>query len=435
MWELKPSIVLISIDALKPDFLFGSKDVEIELPNLRKYFIENGTFASDGVQSVFPPFTYPCHQSIITGTNPVKHGISNNCLFDPTGIHKGAWHWRTSKKVKNLWGESKLNGYVSGSASFPTSAGADGDYIAPEFWFDGTEFDSELLDLIATPKGLISEMESEIGRFASGYELTDESDEQRYKELMFLIEKKLVNTVDKKPFFVSGYFASFDESAHIHGVYSKEAKASLVKIDEMLGEVVRRVHELTDDNVIVCVVSDHGVITNEFDISPNVLFRENDLLEVDESGKVKDWKVYSQRAGGICEVRLKNREDKETYNKVKNILSNLLSDENAGVYEVLDNCQSIERGGFPKSDFVIVAKEGYEIRDNVSGKYLTTDTYQKAQHGYSEFYDDMKASFFIEGKGIQKNRNIGKMKLVDIAPTLANLMGFELEDAEGKNVL
>lgn len=431
----KPSVVLISIDGMKPEFLFGSKNIEMELPNLKKYFIENGTYASGGVQSVFPTFTYPCHQTIITGTNPVKHGISNNQLFDPTGKHKGAWNWITSSKVKNLWEESKLNSYVSGSASFPTSAGAKGDYIAPEFWFDGTDFDSQLLDLIARPQGLISEMEKEIGRFASGYELTDESDEQRFKELLYLIENKLSKDIDEKPFFVSGYFASFDESAHQHGVYSEQAKASLVKIDEMVGRIVRRVHEITKDNVIVCVVSDHGVIDNRFNISPNVLFREKGLLEADESGRIISWKAYAQRAGGTCEIRLKNSDDKAVAAEVKAILLELVHNENSGIYEVLDKSQCIDRGGFPAADFALVAKAGYEIREDVVGSYLTADIHQKAQHGYSEFYDDMRASFLIEGKGIQKNRCVGKIKLVDIAPTLANLMGFELEGAEGSNIL
>jgi predicted AlkP superfamily pyrophosphatase or phosphodiesterase len=431
----KPSVVLISIDALKPEFLFQSEQIGVELPNLKKYFLDNGTYAGKGVQSVFPTFTYPCHQSIITGTNPVKHGIANNKLFDPVEKHKGAWHWRCTKKVKTLWEAAKENGYITASASFPASAGAKGDYIAPEFWYDGTEFDSVLVDLMSVPQGLVSEMELEIGKYPNGYELNDESDEQRYKALIWLLENKLQPNLRGKPFFVSGYFASFDESAHNNGVHSDVAKMSLEKIDEMVGEIIDKVHSITNGNVVICVVSDHGTMDNTHNISPNVLFQENGLIELDGKGYVARWDVWSQRAGGISEVRLRDKTDMETYLKVKKILGDLALDEEGGVLEILDNEASMRRGGFPKSDFVIVAKKGYEIRDNVSGPYCSTKLHQKAQHGYSEFYEEMRASFMIEGVDIEKRRDIGEMKLIDIAPTLANCMGFVLEDADGENVL
>lgn len=100
----KVSVLLVSVDALKPEFVFEQERLGISLPNISKYFVENGTFAGGGVQSVFPTFTYPCHQSIITGTNPATHGIYNNGIFDPLGEHMGAWHWFASRKVENLGG-------------------------------------------------------------------------------------------------------------------------------------------------------------------------------------------------------------------------------------------------------------------------------------------------------------------------------------------
>ena len=37
--------------------------------------------------------------------------------------------------------------------------------------------------------------------------------------------------------------------------------------------------------------------------------------------------------------------------------------------------------------------------------------------------------------GIEKGKKLGNFSIVNIAPTLANLMGFEMETAEGKRVL
>ena len=47
----------------------------------------------------------------------------------------------------------------------------------------------------------------------------------------------------------------------------------------------------------------------------------------------------------------------------------------------------------------------------------------------------MRASFMLEGEGIEAGMDLGAMNLIDIAPTLAGLMGFELFDAEGKCIL
>ena len=47
---------------------------------------------------------------------------------------------------------------------------------------------------------------------------------------------------------------------------------------------------------------------------------------------------------------------------------------------------------------------------------------------------DMRASFYIEGVNIAKNKDIEELRLVDIAPTLANIMGFSMPTAEGQNI-
>ena len=69
------------------------------------------------------------------------------------------------------------------------------------------------------------------------------------------------------------------------------------------------------------------------------------------------------------------------------------------------------------------------------GEYLDSNTAQKAQHGYCENLKDMRASFYIEGKNIEENKDIEELRLVDVAPTLANIMGFEIPTAEGMNIL
>ena len=435
MEKNRPSVLLVSVDALKPEFVFEQKRLGISLPNISRYFVEGGACARGGVKSVFPTFTYPCHQSIITGVCPATHGTYNNGVFDPMGDHLGAWHWFANRKVKTLWEAAKENGYVSASVAFPTSVGAKGDYVAPEFWWDGSEFDSLLLDAVAKPQGMILEMEEEIGRYAGGLDLTEEGDRQRFKAAMWVLEHKIAPECSEKPFFLSAYFASFDETAHQRGVYSKEAAGALEKIDSMLGEMIQKVHEMTNGHVVVCVCSDHGTLDNQYNISPNVKLKEAGLIDTDVYGRVTSWRAWSQRAGGMSEIRLKDPEDEEAKSCLKNVMEQLALEEDSGILEVVDREGARARGGFPLAEYVLVSQKGYEIRDNVNGPYCTTKLHQKAQHGYSENFEEMRASFMLEGEGIQAGDDLGAMNLIDIAPTLAALMSFELPDAEGTCVL
>lgn len=429
-----PSILLVSVDALKPEFVFEQERLGVKLPVITNYFVEKGLTAGAGMKSVFPTFTYPCHQSMITGTNPAIHKIVNNGIFDPLGEHLGAWHWFANTEVKTLWEAAKENGYWSASVAFPTSVGARGDFIAPEFWWDGSALDSRFIDAVAKPQGIIAEMEKEIGQYAGGLDLSDNGDAQRGKAALWMLKNKIAPVISEKPFFMSAYFASFDESAHQYGVYSNEAARSLEKIDKMLGELIEEAMKITDGHLIVCVVSDHGSLDNTHNISPNVLLHDAGLVQTDENGRVISWKAFSQRAGGTAEVRLADPEDKEAADALKKIMDQLLADENSGIMEVLNGEEARKRGGFPEAAYVLVSDKGYELRDDVTGDYCRTRLTQKAQHGYNENFPEMRASFMLTGEGITKG-NVENVHLIDVAPTLAGLMGFVLPDAEGRDLL
>lgn len=432
MNETRPSVLLISVDALKPEFVFEQERLGVRLPNITKYFVEQGLTAREGMKSVFPTFTYPCHQSMITGVNPAVHGIVNNGIFDPTGAHLGAWHWFVNDKVKTLWEAAKESGYCVASVAFPTSVGAKGDFIAPEFWWDGSALDSRFIDAVAKPQGMILEMEKEIGTYAGGLDLSDAGDAQRGKAALWVLKNKL--TASEKPFFMTAYFASFDESAHQNGVYSKEAAASLEKIDKMLGELIETARTIAGDDLVVCVDSDHGSLDNTHNISPNVLLHKAGLIETDESGAVTAWKAFSQRAGGTAEIRLADPQDKEAAKALADVMETLKQDPESGILEVLIGEEARARGGFPESAYVLVSKKGYELRDDVIGEYCRTRLTQKAQHGYSEEFPEMRASFMLWGRGIEHG-NVEHVRLIDVAPTLAGIMGATLPDAQGRDLL
>lgn len=431
----KINVLFISIDALKPEFVTEPEKFGINLPNISQYFIKNGVIASQGVKSVFPSFTYTCHQTMITGTYPDTHGIYNNIMFDPDGTHKGAWHWFVSDRVPSLWKLAKEQGYCSASVAFPTSVGAQGDFIVPEFWWDGSPLDTKFIDAVSVPQGLASEIEAEIGRFPGGLDLTVDGDRRRKEAAIWLLRHKIGPQQAIKPFFMSAYFASYDETAHIHGVYSSEALNALEQIDGMIGELIDAAYENSAYPLVVCLASDHGSIDNHHCIRPNVKLREAGLIQLDGQHRVASWKAWSQRAGGTCEIRLKDSDDAESKDRLKRIMEELKADRENGILEVLTGEQAkMVRKGFSKAEYVLVAHKGFEIRDDVMGDYMTTALVQKAQHGYSEEFPEMRASFCLAGPGIPAGMDILHCNLVDIAPTLASIMGISMPSAQGENL-
>ncbi|MDZ4910303.1 alkaline phosphatase family protein, partial [Clostridium perfringens] len=197
----------------------------------------------------------------------------------------------------------------------------------------------------------------------------------RQKAALWILDNKIKNHLEDRPFFMSCYYAAYDETAHINGVYSKEAINDLEKIDLLVGELIEKVHKMTNDNVVVCVVSDHGTIDNKYDIKPNILFAKHKLIEIDENGKLSDWNVWCQRSGGTGQIRLKDKNNQEIRSKLEVILNELIKDENSGISEVITGEEAREsRRGFPDADYVIISKPGYEIREDTIGEYLDSNT-------------------------------------------------------------
>lgn len=431
----KPSVLLISIDAVNPDFLMKQQEMGLELKNITEIFLNNGLCSGNGMKSIFPTFTYPCHHSIITGTSSAAHGVYNNILFDPENQYKNAWNWFVSDKVENLWGAAQNNGYISASVAFPVSVNARADYLIPEFWYSGKDIDLDFINAVSYPHNILKELYAELGVFPSGKHLLEDSDVVRYRAAKWVLQKKLARCIGEKPFFMSTYFASYDEITHRCGVGSPRALRALEQIDVMVGELVETVNKMTNGNFVVCLVSDHGSLNTDHNINPNALLYREGLITLDDSHNVVDYKAYSQRAGGCSEIRLKDASDTETYKKVYNLLKGLEHDESSGVAKILTREELSQRRAFPLASFAIIAKKGYEIVDHILTDYHSKDIRQAAQHGFDEDYDEMRAIFCLAGVDIPAHKALSDAELIDVAPTLAGIMGFELLQAEGRDLL
>jgi len=225
------SLLVISVDGMRPDYVLKADEHGLKIPHLRKLLVE-GAHAS-GVRGVLPTVTYPSHTTILTGVTPSRHGIPSNLVADPLGKNLDGWYWYAEDiRVPTLWEAAARAGMKVGSVSWPVSVGAKGvDYLIPEYWRapKGPD-DLKLLRAISTP-GLMQEIEKSAGPYFTDLDAGIEGDQQRTRYAAAILR-------DKKVQLMTVHLAALDHIEHESGPFSPEANAALEKLDILLHDHV-----------------------------------------------------------------------------------------------------------------------------------------------------------------------------------------------------
>src|SRR5262249_16878939 len=154
------SLVLISIDGLRPDYVLADDHHGLKIPNLRQLVVD-GSYAT-GVKALVPTGTFPSHTTLVTGVSPARHGILANTPFDPLQRNLDGWYWYAEDiKVRTLWDQAADAGFVTSSVEWPVTAGARVTYNIPQYWRAKTRDDQKLHRLMTTP-GLLPEVEKAV---------------------------------------------------------------------------------------------------------------------------------------------------------------------------------------------------------------------------------------------------------------------------------
>ena len=146
----RPTVVLISIDGLRPDYVLEAERRGVRAPNLRRLVAEG--VSAERVRGVVPTVTYPSHTTMITGVSPAKHGIFTNNTFDPFWTNFDGWYWYAEDiRVPTLWDAAMGAGLVTANVHWPVSVGAKVTYNLPQIWRSGHVDDRKMLKALATP--------------------------------------------------------------------------------------------------------------------------------------------------------------------------------------------------------------------------------------------------------------------------------------------
>jgi predicted AlkP superfamily pyrophosphatase or phosphodiesterase len=423
-------VLMISIDGMKPEYVLQADAHGLKIPYLRA-LLKNGSYA-DGVVGVWPTITYPSHTTLVTGVAPSMHRIDANLEFDPLHDRQEPWYWYADQiRSPTLWQATHGAHRVTASVGWPVTVGAEIDYLIPEFWRvvgltkDPDPSDRSLIAALARPTDLIEQLQPSAGPYMMANDNSLDGDAIKTRYSVEILRRF-------HPAFMTVHLSSLDEAEHAHGPFSAEANAVLEGLDPLI-ERMAQAAQTADRSSVVVIVSDHGFMPVTQQVNLAIPFIQAGLIELagDTAPKIKSWKAEPWFAGGMAAIMLHDPYDRDMIGKVGQLLRKLAADPDNGLAQVITRERMRTLGGFPGATFVVEFSPGYYSGGNLAGALLTPMPPGHGGHGYSPQRPDMRAAFFAAGDGVAAGRNLGLINMLQIAPTVASLLGVSLPSSKG----
>jgi predicted AlkP superfamily pyrophosphatase or phosphodiesterase len=408
-------VVLVSIDGLRPDFYTGDFDAPV-----LKSIASEGAHAK-GVESVFPSSTYPAHASIVTGVRPWKHGIAANTTWSEAGTTRD-WYWHAKDlKARTLWQAAREKGRKVAITYWPTSVGAEADWVLGEIWDPDGKETAKRLHAASTP-GLMVELSLALGIPAEKI-AGDKVEIDR-----FVAAAAAYMFRRYRPNLQLVHLLNVDEVQHRQGRGADAVREAVKLQDANLARIRKAVADsgLADRTALI-VVGDHGFTDVSRQIHPNALLAEHGFLELEE-GRLKSWRALTRSSGGSAAIHVRDRKDVPA---VTDLFRRAASVSGETLYTVLERPELDRLGSNPEAALALDPADGWAFSGALGTKFIDGVPTVKGNHGQLPSRPELRTGFAACGAGIRAGASVGQMSLIDVAPTVAKLLGLDLPDAEG----
>ena len=428
-------LVVVSVDAMVYEDLEYAKN----LPAFKRLL--DGASIIERVETIYPSVTHPVHATLITGAPAGVTGIVNNYVFKPGApdVDRTQWYNILSEiKCDTLLHAAKRAGLTTSCSTWPVTAdGGDVvDYLVPSalnYYFVGHE-DNPLE--VYRIHGASEEMMEIITEGVARHGCVDRHPE--YDQFQVYCASEIIKKY--KPNLILVHPGDVDSKRHRSGVFGELVHGALERTDEWLGILLDAVDEagIADETDFV-VLSDHGQINITRSISPNVYLVDNGYITLKEDGTIDKWDAYCQSTGASAEVFLSRPDDKELYDGVYKLLSDMASEGIYGFERVYTAEETREKYGLFGDFSFVLETDGYTsfgenlTRPAVTGFDFSDYRYGKGTHGH-EPHKGPQPPFIAKGPSFKSGVVIEKGNILNHAPTLAAALGIELRDAWGTPV-
>ena len=398
-------VVLISLDGFPGSAL---EDPKQPVPTLRK-LMRNGISAR--MQIVNPTITWPNHTTMVTGVQADEHGL----LLNGTILRTNSWPpVRVDPKIDKEQMVHAPTVYDAAHAAGLTTAQIDWVAInnAPTITWPFNEW--------ATPEGPVEREMMERGALTREevQDFTKENivwrDQVWTKAACYLIR-------EHKPNLVLFHLLTLDATHHRYGPGVLAATTAMAFLDSCVANVVDAVQQAgMTERTTFLVVSDHGFKGYTNEIRAGVALQSADL------GKA----AYVLPEGGTGFLYLSRTNTPEVSARVIDLMKSV-----EGVADVIlpDRFAAL---GLPQPetdpqmfDVLLAAKPGYSFSGATGGAVTAAVAQQAGSHGYLASDPQLDAIFIASGYGITPGTKLEHARTIDVAPTVAKLLGVNLPKA------
>jgi len=407
-------VVLITIDGFRPDFYM---EPSWGTPNLR--MMKDSGACARGVNSIFPSVTYPNHTTIITGVPPAKHGVYYNAPFEPNGA-SGQWYFGYEGiKVPTLFDAVRKAGKKSANVIWPVTVGAPIDYNVPDIWSPKIKTDRrEITAANTTPAGLWNELQEKATGALEAADFNMVKEELIMDENVARMGAYIIKTY--KPAFTTLHLACTDHYEHAEGREGHLVRKAVAGADRGIGTILEALERAgIQDSTVIIVTGDHGFVDIKTSFQPNVILAQNGLMK---DIKKDDWKAQFHAVGGSAFLHLKDKNDVQTLNQVRQLL-NSLPTEQKKLFRIIERRQLDAIGADPNAALAITALNNTTIGGATTGAIVKPA--KGGTHGYYPDFKEIQTGFVAYGPGIAKGAIINEMNLTDVAPVISQLLGLD----------
>jgi hypothetical protein len=244
-----------------------------------------------------------------------------------------------------------------------------------------------------------------------------------------------VHIIEKhKPNLLLFHLLTTDSAQHSYGTNTLAGNTALALADKQVQRVLDALDRAGIRNATtVIVVSDHGFRSYNKVIHPNALLRAQGLLR-DKDGAI-DCDAWTIPEGGTANVYITRESTRaETLKKMEAAFRGV-----PGISKVILPSE-YPQYGYPNptkqprmSDMVLAAEPGYAFDGAATGETVTDVPAGSVRgaHGYLNSDPDLGAILVASGAGIKPGVKLGKVPNVNVAASIAQLLGFSLPGIEG----
>lgn len=416
-------VILVTLDGY-PAWLW--RDESVPVPNLRRLAREGAVAQAMTVSN--PSITWINHTTLVTGVTPRRHGVLYNGLLVRQGPNQAPKiePWVDKDRLvfaPTLYDLAFRAGLTTAEVDWVavTRPGTINWSFAEIPHADGRVEQEMIAAGILRPE--------QIGWFhGPARKNMIWHDAAWTKAASFIFQKH-------QPNLLLYHQLNPDAIHHQYGPGSPASYTALAYADALLGELLKTVDQSgARSRTTIFVTSDHGFKKVAKIIYPNVVLKQAGHLQA-SGATIGRHDAVAVAEGGMAFVYLTDRRRKaELLPALKKLFTAA-----EGVANVCDG----EEGpafGMPRpeenpgmGDLFLFAKTGYAFKGEAQGTAAVAPTEgYLGTHGYRADDPDMDGIFIASGSGIKPGVSLRRVANLDMAPTIARLLGLKIPRPDGR---